>query len=109
MQQHRPGADLPDADGGVGPCSSTPGGGAGGRRRAGADEALAEGHAEEGPGEGGAEHRSGTTGSRVDRPRRVKKSERGSAAALCWLPAVLPGKTRIGRETELRRPFVSAV
>lgn len=46
---------------------------------------------------------------RIDRSRRVKKSERGSAAALCWLPAVLPGKTRIGRETELRRPFVSAV
>lgn len=39
--QHRPGADLPDADGGVGPGSSAPGGGAGGRRRAGADEALA--------------------------------------------------------------------
>lgn len=61
-QQHRPGADLPDADGRLGPGTSAPGGGAGGRRRAGADEALAQGHAAEGPGEGRAEHRSEAVG-----------------------------------------------
>lgn len=31
-QQHRPSADLPDADRGVGPCPPTPGGVTGGRR-----------------------------------------------------------------------------
>lgn len=56
-RQHRPGADLPDADRGVGPRSSAPGGGPGGRRRVGADEALAQGHPEKGAGEGCTEHR----------------------------------------------------
>lgn len=56
-EQHRPGAGLPDADGGVGPGFTTPGGGPGGGRRAGPDEALAQGHAEKRTGQGRAEHR----------------------------------------------------
>lgn len=56
-RQHRPGDDLPYADGGVGPRPSAPGGGPGGRRRAGTDEALAQGHPEKGTGEGCTEHR----------------------------------------------------
>lgn len=69
----------------MGPGSSAPGGGAGGRRRAGADEALAQGHAAEGPGEGRAEHRSDTVGAEQAaraRPllavlRKKRGSERG--------------------------------
>lgn len=56
-EQHGPSADLPDADGGVGPGSATPGGGPRGGRRAGADEALAQGHSEKRTGEGGTKHR----------------------------------------------------
>lgn len=56
-KQHRPGADLPDADRGVGPGFTTPGGGPGGGRWAGTDEALAQGHAEKRTGEGCTEHR----------------------------------------------------
>lgn len=57
-QQHRPSADLPNADGGLGPSSPTLGGGTGGRRRAGSDEALAQGHSEKRTCEGCTEHRS---------------------------------------------------
>lgn len=56
-EQHGPSADLPDADRGVGPGAATPGGGPSGGRRAGADEALAQGHSQKRTGEGGTKHR----------------------------------------------------